>query len=133
MAQPYGPVTTDDPLGFRIVALLLRLAKTVGIIGILWLGLWWVVSLFGMTACTAALPQPENGRTFHLIASGGRHHGCNGYVKPWVGHSYHFMLTAGLILLIGFFALTLAFLIGRKTLAFQTPADRFNACVASIG
>jgi hypothetical protein len=115
MAQPYGPVTADDPLGFRIVALLLRLAKTVGIIGILWLGLWWVVSLFGMTACTAPLPQPENDRTFHLYVSLGRAGGhCDGYVKPWVGHTYHLVQTAGLVLAIVFLLLLIALVIARK-------------------
>jgi len=114
MAEPYGPVTADDPLGFRITALLLRLGKMTGVAGVFWFGVWWVVGLFGMTACTAPQPQPENGRTFHIIASMGRRGTCDGYVKPWVGHTYHFVETIGLVLLIGFFALAIALTIARK-------------------
>lgn len=103
----------QKPHGSKVVAVLMRIFKKLFAIGMVWFGIWWLSGLFAMTACTAPQPQPESGRTFHIIMQAKLLH-CDGYVKPWVGHAYHFIETVGLIVVIGFVVLTIAMLIARS-------------------
>jgi len=100
----------------KVVALLVRIFKKLLWTFIAWYGIYFFVNIIGMGACTTPQPEPESGRTFHLVASVGRRgsHHCNGYVKPWIGHTYHFMQTSGLILLAIGAVLVVALLIARS-------------------
>ena len=108
--------TGDEQKPSKAVAFLVKLGTRVGVAGCFWYGVYFLSSLFGMAACTAPRPQPENGRTFHLVvyfpSKAGGH--CDGFVKPWVGHTLHFVESAGLILLGAFSILVIAILIARS-------------------
>jgi hypothetical protein len=45
----------------------------------------------GAGAAQAPQPQPELGRTFFVTVYG-RSHNTSGYVKPWIGRTYNWML-----------------------------------------
>src|ERR1700760_4964321 len=108
-------VTKSDPLGWGVVAFLLRVGKPVILLGVCWYFVWWTVGLFAMSACQSPHPQPELGRTFHLIATVGRiGPTCNGYVKPWVGHTFHFVQFGALVLLAAVFAMAVLVAVARK-------------------
>jgi hypothetical protein len=103
------------PLKKRKGGALTRFGEWLGCLSIFCFFVWWFATLFAASASQAPHPQPELGRTFHLDVTVGRHGlSYDGYVKPWVGHMYHFVMTVGTILLAGFVLTAIILLAARK-------------------
>lgn len=105
----------DPPQKKRKGGPLTRFVQWLGCLSIFWFFVWWFAGLFAMTASQAPHPQPELDRTFHLDVTIGRlGPSYDGYVKPWVGHMYHFVITVGAILLVGFFVTAITLVTARR-------------------
>jgi hypothetical protein len=69
-----------------------RVAKWVAITFAWWGAAFLLFSVFASAgAAQAPQPQPELGRTFFVTVY--THHSTSGYVKPWIGRTYDWMLT----------------------------------------
>jgi hypothetical protein len=104
-------------MGSKLIATLVPIFRRI----LLCVPFWFLAYLFACVAASSAKmspnPNPQLGRTYHVHAIwAGRNfrYDADGYVKPWVGHFYHFVTTLGMVLLIAAVVLMVVLFIARS-------------------